>query len=82
ASATPQLFSVRSNGGSLQVGRIDGTSSGQASLALAAHGTLDLRGDAGTLAGAGLNNLQLSGATVNTKAIRTTGRLDIASTSG
>ncbi|WP_269790128.1 MBG domain-containing protein [Stenotrophomonas sp. Iso1] len=82
ASATPQLFSVRSNSGSLQVGRIDGTSSGQTSLVLAAHGTLDLRGDAGTLAGAGLNNLQLSGATVNTKAIRTSGRLDIASTSG
>lgn len=82
SSAIPQLFSVRSNSGSLQVGRIDGTSTGQASLALAAHGTLDLQGDAGTLAGARLNNLQLSGATVKAKAIRTSGRLDIASTSG
>ena len=82
ASNTPRLFSVRSNNGNLLAGRIDGSSDGRSSLALNAHGALELQSGAGTTPGAGLANLELKGASVIAQAIRTSGRLDVSSTTG
>ena len=82
ASSTPRLFSVRSNNGNLLAGRIDGSSDGRSSLALNAHGALELQSGAGTTPGAGLANLELKGASVIAQAIRTSGRLDVSSTTG
>lgn len=82
AASTPRWFSIRSNNGNVRVGRVDGSSDGLSSLALDAHGTLELQSDAGTLPGAWLSDLQLKGASVVTKAIRTSGRLDVTSSSG
>ncbi|MBH1619113.1 filamentous hemagglutinin N-terminal domain-containing protein [Stenotrophomonas maltophilia] len=81
-SNTPRLFSVRSNNGNLLAGRIDGSSDGRSSLALNAHGALELQSGAGTTPGAGLANLELKGASVIAQAIRTSGRLDVSSTTG
>lgn len=81
-SNTPRLFSVRSNNGNLLAGRIDGSSDGRSSLALNAHGTLELQSGAGTTPGAGLANLELKGASVIAQAIRTSGRLDVSSSTG
>lgn len=82
AASTPRWFSIRSNNGNVRVGRVDGSSDGLSSLALDAHGTLELQSDAGTLPGAWLTDLELKGASVTTKAIHTTGRLDVTSSSG
>lgn len=82
ASNTPRLFSIRSNNGDVVIGRIDGSSDGRSSLALTAHGTLELQSGAGTTGGAWLTDLELKGSSVTTKAIRTTGRLDVTSSSG
>lgn len=82
AASTPRWFSIRSNNGNVVVGRVDGSSDGLSSLALNAHGTLELQSGAGTTAGAGLTDLELKGSSVTTKAIRTTGRLDVTSSSG
>ena len=82
AAGTPRWFSIRSNNGNVVVGRVDGSSDGLSSLALNARGTLELQSGAGTTAGAGLTDLELKGSSVTTKAIRTTGRLDVTSSSG
>ncbi|WP_432593394.1 filamentous hemagglutinin N-terminal domain-containing protein [Stenotrophomonas maltophilia] len=81
-SNTPRVFSIRSNNGNLLAGRIDGSSDGRSSLALNARGTLELQSGAGTTPGAGLANLELKGASVIAQAIRTSGRLDVSSTTG
>lgn len=81
-SNTPRVFSIRSNNGNLLAGRIDGSSDGRSSLALNARGTLGLQSGAGTTPGAGLANLELKGASVIAQAIRTSGRLDVSSTTG
>ncbi len=79
---TPRVFSIRSNNGNLLVGRIDGSSDGRSSLALNAHGALELQSGVGTTPGAGLANLELKGASVIAQAIRTSGRLDVTSGTG
>ncbi len=79
---TPRVFSIRSNNGNLLAGRIDGSSDGRSSLALNAHGALELQSGAGTTPGAGLANLELKGASVIAQAIRTSGRLDVTSGTG
>lgn len=79
---TPRVFSIRSNNGNLLAGRIDGSSDGRSSLALNAHGTLELQSGAGTTPGAGLTNLELKGSSVIAQAIRTSGRLDVTSSTG
>ncbi len=81
-SNIPRLFSIRSNNGNLLAGRIDGSSDGRSSLALNAHGALELQSGAGTTPGAGLTNLELTGSSVIAQAIRTSGRLDVTSTTG
>ena len=82
AADTSRWFSIRSSNGGVVIGRIDGSSDGRSSLALNAHGTLELQSGAGTTAGAWLTDLELKGSSVTTKAIRTTGRLDVTSNSG
>ncbi len=82
AASTPRWFNIRSNNGGVVIGRIDGSSDGRSSLALDAHGTLELQSGAGTTAGAWLTDLELKGSSVTTKAIRTTGRLDVTSSAG
>ncbi|HHA2689662.1 TPA: filamentous hemagglutinin N-terminal domain-containing protein [Stenotrophomonas maltophilia] len=82
AASTPRWLSIRSNNGNVVVGRVDGSGDGLSSLALNAHGTLELQSGAGTTAGAWLTDLELKGSSVTTKAIRTTGRLDVTSSSG
>ncbi|HGM7336061.1 TPA: filamentous hemagglutinin N-terminal domain-containing protein [Stenotrophomonas maltophilia] len=79
---TPRVFSIRSNNGNLLAGRIDGSSDGRSSLALNAHGALELQSGVGTTPGAGLANLELKGASVIAQAIRTSGRLDVTSGTG
>ncbi|MBH1787398.1 filamentous hemagglutinin N-terminal domain-containing protein, partial [Stenotrophomonas maltophilia] len=79
---TPRVFSIRSNNGNLLAGRIDGSSDGRSSLALNAHGALELQSGAGTTPGAGLANLELKGSSVIAQALRTSGRLDVSSGTG